>query len=50
LQQLIDNLDRDLGYAIEHDGGWQVSDVANYEEVKAEIQEQLESLRDTPNR
>jgi hypothetical protein len=26
------------------------ADITNYEEVKAAIQERLESLRDTPNR
>lgn len=49
-QQLIDCLDRDLSYAITHEGGWDLADVANYDEVKAEIQVMLEALRDTPNR
>lgn len=49
-QGLIDCLDRDLSYAIKHDGGWELSDVANYEEVKAEIMQMLEALRDAPNR
>ena len=47
---LIDCLDRDLSYAIKHDAGWEMSDVANYEEVKAEITQMLEALRDAPNR
>jgi DNA polymerase epsilon subunit 1 len=49
-QGLIDNLDRDLGYAIRHDAGWELGDVGNYEEVKAAITEKLEALRDAPNR
>jgi hypothetical protein len=49
-QGLIDNLDRDLGYAIRHDGGWELADAENYEEVKAAITEKLEALRDAPNR
>lgn len=49
-QALIDSLDRDLGYAITHDADWDVADAVNYDEVKAAIQEKLESLRDTPNR
>jgi DNA polymerase epsilon subunit 1 len=49
-QGLIDNLDRDLGYAIQHDGGWELGDAENYEEVKAAITEKLEALRDAPNR
>jgi DNA polymerase epsilon subunit 1 len=49
-QGLIDNLDRDLGYAIKHDGGWELGDAENYDEVKAAITEKLEALRDAPNR
>ena len=49
-QGLIDVLDRDLSYAITHEGGWDMADVANYEEVKAEITAMLEALRDAPNR
>lgn len=49
-QGLIDHLDRDLGYAIKHDAGWELGDVGNYEEVKKDIREQLEALRDAPNR
>jgi hypothetical protein len=49
-QGLIDVLDRDLTYALTHEAGWDMSDVANYEDVKAEITTMLEDLRDTPNR
>lgn len=49
-QGLIDCLDRDLQYAIIHEGKWKLEDVENYEEVKADITEQLEALRDAPNR
>jgi len=49
-QGLIDCLDRDLTYAITHEAGWELSDVANYDEVKAEITQMLEALRDAPNR
>eukprot|EP00878_Enallax_costatus_P014648 GHUV01015324.1.p1 GENE.GHUV01015324.1~~GHUV01015324.1.p1 ORF type:complete len:660 (+),score=216.28 GHUV01015324.1:148-1980(+) len=49
-QGLIDCLDRDLQYAIIHEGKWKLEDVENYEEVKAAITEQLEALRDAPNR
>eukprot|EP00775_Hariotina_reticulata_P007932 gene7932-8128_t len=49
-QGLIDCLDRDLGYAITHEAGWQLSDVVNYDDVKAAITEQLDALRDAPNR
>lgn len=49
-QGLIDCLDRDLTYAITHEARWELSDVANYDEVKAEITQMLEALRDAPNR
>jgi hypothetical protein len=49
-QGLIDVLDRDLTYALTHEAGWDMSDVSNYEDVKAEITTMLEGLRDTPNR
>jgi DNA polymerase epsilon subunit 1 len=32
-QQLIDNVDRDLNFAIEVEGGMEVKDVVNYDEV-----------------
>eukprot|EP00873_Tetraselmis_striata_P038899 jgi/Tetstr1/459163/TSEL_004609.t1 len=49
-QSLIDNLDRDLEYAITQELKTPMEDVTDYEEVKATIREQLEGLRDTPNR
>jgi DNA polymerase epsilon subunit 1 len=49
-QGLIDVLDRDLTYALTHEAGWDMTDVANYEDVKADITTMLEDLRDTPNR
>lgn len=49
---LLDNLDRDLAYALQHDAKWKgaADDCANYEQVKAAIAAKLEALRDTPNR
>jgi hypothetical protein len=32
-QQLLDNLDRDMQYAIAHDAHWQLEDCDNYQEV-----------------
>lgn len=49
-QQLIDNIDRDLCFAIEVEAGMQRSDIANYEEIRTRIVEQLELLRDRPQR
>lgn len=49
-QGLIDRLDRDLGYAIRHEGKMAVEDVLNYEDVKGAITAQLASLRDNPTR
>lgn len=51
-QGLLDNLDRDLGYALRHEAGWQggAEDAANYEEVRSAIVAALEALRDAPNR
>ena len=49
-QQLIDSLDKDLAYAIEHDGGWSVEDCENYEEIRDQIKAALEDLRDNPVR
>lgn len=50
MKELIDSLDKDLRYAIEVEGKWQMEDAENYEEVRDSIREQLESLRDRPNR
>jgi DNA polymerase epsilon subunit 1 len=48
--ELIDNVDRDLTFALEVENGVQRSDCENYDEVRSQIIEQLEMLRDTPNR
>lgn len=50
VQSLIDNIDRDLTFAIETENGMQRSDVVNYDDVKQEIVEKLEELRDSPDR
>ncbi|CAM9822952.1 unnamed protein product, partial [Hapterophycus canaliculatus] len=50
LQSLIDNVDRDLTFAIEVESGVQRDTVSNYDEVRSEIIEQLEMLRDSPLR
>jgi DNA polymerase epsilon subunit 1 len=49
-QQLIDNVDRDLSFAIEVEAGVDRSEILNYEEVRSKIIEQLEHLRDRPRR
>jgi len=49
-QQLIDNIDRDLSFAIEVEAGVDRSEIVNYEEVRSKIIEQLELLRDRPKR
>jgi DNA polymerase epsilon subunit 1 len=49
-QQLIDNIDRDLCFAIEVEAGMERSDIINYEEVRLKIVEKLELLRDHPSR
>jgi DNA polymerase epsilon subunit 1 len=49
-QQLIDSIDQDLEYAINHDASWKVEDVENYDEVRNEIVSALQNLRDVPNR
>ncbi|KAM7522501.1 hypothetical protein LguiA_012403 [Lonicera macranthoides] len=49
-QQLINNLDRDLQYAIRVEGKMDIELVSNYEEVKNAIMEKLMSLRDEPIR
>lgn len=46
----MDKLDHDLHYALVHEGKMRVEDITNYEDVKAAITQQLESLRDVPNR
>ncbi|KAK4492254.1 hypothetical protein RD792_003057 [Penstemon davidsonii] len=49
-EQLLDNLDRDLQYAIRVEGKMELESVSNYDEVKNAIQEKLLSLRDDPIR
>lgn len=49
-QELIDNVDNALTFALEVEEGIQRSEATNYEEVKTLIVEQLEMLRDTPVR
>ncbi|KAL3923554.1 MAG: hypothetical protein SGILL_001593, partial [Bacillariaceae sp.] len=49
-QQLIDNIDRDLCFAIEVEAGMERSEITNYEEVRSKIIEELELLRDRPKR
>ncbi|KAL6549283.1 DNA polymerase epsilon catalytic subunit A [Orobanche gracilis] len=49
-QELLDNLDRDLQYAIRVEGKMDPESVSNYEEVKNVIREKLVKLRDEPIR
>ncbi|KAI3783594.1 hypothetical protein L1987_42678 [Smallanthus sonchifolius] len=49
-KQLIENLDRDLQYAIRVEGKMDVESVSNYDEVKNAIMEKLIALRDEPTR
>ncbi|KAL6523491.1 hypothetical protein OROGR_017094 [Orobanche gracilis] len=48
--QLIENLDRDLQYAIKVGGKMDFESVLNYDAVKESIMEKLVSLRDEPTR
>ncbi|KAM0031519.1 putative DNA-directed DNA polymerase [Helianthus debilis subsp. tardiflorus] len=48
--QLIENLDRDLKYAINVEGKMELEDGSNYDEVKNAIMEKLIALRDEPTR
>ncbi|PWA94332.1 DNA polymerase epsilon catalytic subunit [Artemisia annua] len=48
--KLIENLDRDLRYAIRVEGKMDVESVSNYDEVKKAIMEKLIMLRDEPTR
>ncbi|GAA6063514.1 hypothetical protein JCM10212_004727 [Sporobolomyces blumeae] len=52
IQQLIDDLDDALRFALAKEGGKPISvdEVANYDEVKSEIVGMLEELRDNPLR
>eukprot|EP01038_Epipyxis_sp_PR26KG_P011543 gene11543-15462_t len=49
-QQLIDNIDRDLAFALETEHGIERSDALNYDEVRQQIVMKLEMLRDSPLR
>ncbi|XP_057534123.1 DNA polymerase epsilon catalytic subunit A-like [Amaranthus tricolor] len=49
-QQLIDNLDRDLQYAIKVEGKMDLDIVSNYDEVRDAIKDKLARLRDGPVR
>eukprot|EP00798_Chlamydomonas_sp_ICE-L_P017971 gene17971-24376_t len=49
-QGLLDKLDRDIKYAIEVEAKMKLEDITNFDEVKAQIASELESLRDVPNR
>lgn len=49
-EQLINNLDRDLQYAIRVEGKMDLESVCNYDEVKNAIKEKLQKLRDEPIR
>ena len=49
-QGLIDNVDRDMTFAIEVEGGIDKTKITNYDQIKSEIIEKLEHLRDRPKR
>lgn len=49
-QHLLDKLDSDLRYAIEHDAKWKVEEVENYQEIREAIEKKLIDLRDRPVR
>ncbi|KAI7983738.1 DNA polymerase epsilon catalytic subunit A [Camellia lanceoleosa] len=49
-EQLINNLDRDLQYAIRVEGKMELESVSNYDEVKDAIMEKLMKLQDEPIR
>ena len=49
-QELLDNLDDDLEYALRVEGkGMKREDSENYDEIRAQIVKKLEHLRDNPN-
>lgn len=50
LQSLLDNLERDLKYAIEVEGKMAVADIENFDEVRDQIAVALADLRDRPVR
>ncbi|KAI9626477.1 hypothetical protein KEM48_010300 [Puccinia striiformis f. sp. tritici PST-130] len=49
-QKLIDELDSALKFAIVDEGQHALEDVLNYDEVRAAIQDSLETMRDVPDR
>ncbi|KAI8821881.1 uncharacterized protein EV422DRAFT_573743 [Fimicolochytrium jonesii] len=49
-QQLMDEVDAALQFSVVVEGKLSMEDVANYDEVKAQILSALENLRDLPNR
>ncbi|KAG0164792.1 DNA polymerase epsilon catalytic subunit [Apophysomyces sp. BC1034] len=50
IQELIDQLDDALKFTIQVEEKQKLEDILNYDEVKAQIQKQLEDLRDRPIR
>ena len=50
MDELIENLDRDLRFAIEVEGGKKLETVVDYEEQKKKIVDQLLDLKATPKR
>ncbi len=49
-RQLIDDLDNALKFSLVEEGKVTLDDVTNYDEIKAQIQEALELMRDNPSR
>jgi DNA polymerase epsilon subunit 1 len=49
-QHLIDKIDRDLCFSIEVEAGMKRDEIVNYDEIRSQIVEQLELLRDRPKR
>lgn len=49
-QGLIENVDRDMTFAIEVEGGIDRRKITNYDDIKSQIVEKLELLRDRPKR
>ena len=50
MQALLDTLDDDLRYAIEHEQKTPLADISNYDEVREQIAATLRDLCDRPNR
>ncbi|GAA5795942.1 hypothetical protein HPULCUR_001307 [Helicostylum pulchrum] len=49
-QELIDQLDDALKFTIQVEENKKIEDIANYEEIKAQIKKELEEIRDRPMR